>query len=124
MCIFAHRSAALVIAIMGILKAGATCAIIDPAYPTARQITYLKVAQPKALIVLAAAGVLQDEVKGKQKTKGKNREEKKRKERKKGSLYLLFCFQIRVFGCYSRNSIGSPKFVHGPLVFASFAKCR
>ncbi len=61
--IFAHRSAPLVVAILGILKAGGTVAIVDPQYPCSRQITYLQVARPKALIVLKAAGVLQDEVK-------------------------------------------------------------
>ena len=62
-CIYAHRSAPLVVAVMGVLKAGGTVSIIDPQYPSARQITYLNVAEPKVLIVLAAAGILQPEVK-------------------------------------------------------------
>ena len=61
--IFAHRSSPLVVAIMGVLKSGATVCIIDPQYPPKRQITYLEVAQPKALIVLEEAGNLQEEVK-------------------------------------------------------------
>lgn len=61
--IYAHRSAALVVAVMGVLKAGATVSIIDPAYPAQRQIVYLQLARPKALVVLAEAGVLLPEVK-------------------------------------------------------------
>ena len=36
---------------------------LDPAYPPARQCVYLKVSQPKGLIVLAKAGILSEEVK-------------------------------------------------------------
>jgi non-ribosomal peptide synthetase component F len=59
---YAHRSAALVVGIMGILKSGATFTVIDPAYPVARQIVYLKVAQPTGILTLAAAGVPAAEV--------------------------------------------------------------
>ncbi|EJD54724.1 alpha-aminoadipate reductase Lys1p [Auricularia subglabra TFB-10046 SS5] len=54
--IYAHRSVELVVAVMGVLKAGATFSVIDPAYPPARQTVYLKVAAPRALVVLSGAG--------------------------------------------------------------------
>eukprot|EP00039_Didymoeca_costata_P013486 m.205781 g.205781 ORF g.205781 m.205781 type:complete len:984 (-) comp15790_c0_seq1:3659-6610(-) len=61
---YAHRSAPLVVGIMGILKSGATFTVVDPAYPAERQIIYLKVAQPRAVVSLAAAGALSPEVQG------------------------------------------------------------
>lgn len=36
--LYAHRSPALVVGIMGILKSGATFTVIDPAYPVERQV--------------------------------------------------------------------------------------
>ncbi|CAL1708951.1 unnamed protein product [Somion occarium] len=54
--VYAHRSVELVVAVMAILKAGATFSVIDPAYPPSRQTIYLKVAQPRALVVLKGAG--------------------------------------------------------------------
>lgn len=53
--IYAYRGVDLVVAVMGALKAGATFSVIDPLYPPDRQIIYLKVAQPRALINLAKA---------------------------------------------------------------------
>ena len=53
--IYAHRGVDLVIAILGVLKAGATFSVIDPAYPSDRQITYLDVARPRALVVIEEA---------------------------------------------------------------------
>ncbi|KAG7192232.1 large subunit of alpha-aminoadipate reductase [Scheffersomyces spartinae] len=56
--IYAYRGVDLMIAVMGVLKAGATFSVIDPAYPPARQNIYLSVAKPRALIGLEKAGVL------------------------------------------------------------------
>ena len=53
--IYAYRGVDLVIAVMGVLKAGATFSVIDPLYPPDRQVIYLKVAQPRALINLEKA---------------------------------------------------------------------
>ncbi len=64
--IYAYRGVDLVVAVMGVLKAGGTFSVIDPLYPADRQVIYLKVAQPRALINLAKAtqeaGELSDEV--------------------------------------------------------------
>ncbi|ORX45791.1 large subunit of L-aminoadipate-semialdehyde dehydrogenase [Piromyces finnis] len=60
--IYAFRDVDLIVAIMGVLKAGATFSVIDPAYPPSRQNIYLEVAQPKGLIVLKKSGVLHDTV--------------------------------------------------------------
>ncbi|KAF8531324.1 alpha-aminoadipate reductase Lys1p [Gautieria morchelliformis] len=56
--VYAHRSVELAVAVMAILKAGATFSVIDPAYPPTRQIMYLRVAQPRGLIVLHGAGTI------------------------------------------------------------------
>lgn len=56
--IYAYRGVDLVVAVMGVLKAGATFSVIDPAYPPARQNIYLSVAKPQGLIGLEKAGVL------------------------------------------------------------------
>lgn len=56
--IYAHRGVDFVVAVMGVLKSGATFSAIDPAYPPARQNIYLSVAKPKALIVIKKAGIL------------------------------------------------------------------
>ncbi|KAG5349365.1 putative NRPS-like protein biosynthetic cluster [Termitomyces sp. Mn162] len=56
--IYAHRSVDLVVAVIAVLKAGATFSVIDPAYPASRQIIYLRVAQPRGLIVLKGAGTI------------------------------------------------------------------
>eukprot|EP00051_Salpingoeca_urceolata_P007651 m.99362 g.99362 ORF g.99362 m.99362 type:complete len:1315 (-) comp15332_c1_seq1:111-4055(-) len=60
--LYAHRSTAIVIGIMGILKSGATFTVIDPAYPVKRQTVYLEVSQPRGIITLAAAGKVGAEV--------------------------------------------------------------
>jgi amino acid adenylation domain-containing protein len=56
--VYAHRSAALPWAVLGILKAGAAFLILDPAYPAARLIQYVRSAQPRGLISLEAAGAV------------------------------------------------------------------
>lgn len=53
--IYAYRGVDLVVAVVGTLKAGAAFSVVDPAYPPDRQEIYLKVAQPRALIVIAKA---------------------------------------------------------------------
>ncbi|KAL8752276.1 MAG: hypothetical protein Q9199_005862 [Rusavskia elegans] len=53
--IYAHRGVDLVVSVFGVLKAGATFSVIDPAYPSDRQIIYLDVAKPKALVVIEKA---------------------------------------------------------------------
>jgi amino acid adenylation domain-containing protein/non-ribosomal peptide synthase protein (TIGR01720 family) len=60
--IYAHRSAPLVWALMGVLKAGAAFTILDPAYPPARLISYLRLARPRGWIQLAVAGPPPDEL--------------------------------------------------------------
>jgi amino acid adenylation domain-containing protein len=54
--IYGHRSAALVWAVLGVLKAGAAFLILDPAYPTRRTIDYLQLARPRGWLQLEAAG--------------------------------------------------------------------
>ena len=54
--VYAHRSAALPWALLGILKAGAAFLILDPAYPTARLIQFIRRARPRGFIGLDAAG--------------------------------------------------------------------
>ncbi|KAL1730517.1 hypothetical protein EV714DRAFT_250293 [Schizophyllum commune] len=56
--VYAHRSVDLVVAVMAVLKVGAIFSVIDPAYPASRQIIYLRVAQPRALVVLKGAGTI------------------------------------------------------------------
>ena len=61
--IYAFRGVDLVVAVMGVLKAGATFSVIDPAYPPARQKVYLSVAKPRALVILEKAGAIAPSVK-------------------------------------------------------------
>ncbi|HET9913457.1 MAG TPA: amino acid adenylation domain-containing protein [Anaerolineales bacterium] len=56
--IYAHRSASLVWALLGILKADAAFVILDSAYPVQRLINYLQVVKPKGWIQLEEAGPL------------------------------------------------------------------
>ncbi|CUM66147.1 uncharacterized protein PRCAT00003804001 [Priceomyces carsonii] len=61
--IYAYRGVDLMVAVMGVLKAGATFSVIDPAYPPARQNIYLSVAKPRGIIVIGKAGTLDPLVK-------------------------------------------------------------
>ncbi|MBV8856635.1 MAG: amino acid adenylation domain-containing protein, partial [Acidobacteria bacterium] len=56
--VFAHRSAPLVWALLGTLKAGAAFVSLDPAYPPARLIDYMEMARPRAFIHVEGAGPL------------------------------------------------------------------
>lgn len=58
--IYAYRGVDLMVAVMGVLKAGATFSVIDPAYPPARQNVYLKVANPQGIIGIKKAGIISD----------------------------------------------------------------
>ncbi|CDK24273.1 unnamed protein product [Kuraishia capsulata CBS 1993] len=58
--IYAYRGVDLMVAVMGVLKAGATFSVIDPAYPPARQTIYLRVANPAGVIGIKKAGVLSE----------------------------------------------------------------
>lgn len=55
--LYSHRGVDLVVAAMGVLKAGATFSVIDPAYPPERQNIYLDVARPRALVVIEKATI-------------------------------------------------------------------
>jgi len=54
--VFAHRSAPLVLALLGILRSGAAFCILNPDYPAARLISQMRRVRPKAWIHIAAAG--------------------------------------------------------------------
>jgi amino acid adenylation domain-containing protein len=54
--IYAARNSSLVVALFGILKAGAAFLILDPAYPLARTLDYLRIAQPKGWLQPAGDG--------------------------------------------------------------------
>ena len=60
--IFAHRSAPLVQAVLGVLTAGAAFMVLDPAYPAPRLVEMLRLASPRAWIALQAAGPVPDAV--------------------------------------------------------------
>ena len=64
--IYSYRGVDLMVAVMGILKAGGTFSVLDPAYPPDRQNIYLEVSKPRALVVIERAtreaGQLDDKV--------------------------------------------------------------
>jgi amino acid adenylation domain-containing protein len=53
--VYGQRSASLVCAVFGILKAGAAFLILDPAYPPARLVDYLGLAKPRAFVRLGVS---------------------------------------------------------------------
>ncbi|MFL5385134.1 MAG: amino acid adenylation domain-containing protein, partial [Longimicrobiaceae bacterium] len=59
--VWAHRSPALVRALLGAWKAGAAFAILDPAYPPVRLAAQVRAAKPSALLRIAAAGEVPEE---------------------------------------------------------------
>lgn len=61
--IYGHRSASLVWAVLGVLKAGAGFLILDPTYPAKRLIDYIRAAQPSGFVQIEAAGALSSELK-------------------------------------------------------------
>ncbi|HYX24263.1 MAG TPA: amino acid adenylation domain-containing protein, partial [Thermoanaerobaculia bacterium] len=60
--IWAHRSAPLSLAVLGVLEAGAAFVMLDPAYPAARVVDMLDLARPRAWVAVAAAGPVPAEV--------------------------------------------------------------
>ena len=60
--IYGNRSAALVWALLGILKAGAAFVILDPAFPAARLKAYMSQARPAAWLQIEGAGQLPQEL--------------------------------------------------------------
>jgi amino acid adenylation domain-containing protein len=60
--IYGYRSASLVWALLGILKAGAAFMILDPAYPVSRLMGYLQAAKPQGWIRIEAAGPCPDQL--------------------------------------------------------------
>jgi amino acid adenylation domain-containing protein len=60
--IWAHRSAPLAVAVLGVLEAGAAFVILDPAYPTSQLVDRLEVSGPRAWVALEAAGPVPGEV--------------------------------------------------------------
>ena len=56
--LYGYRNAAFVCAILGVLKAGTTFSILDPAYPAARLLTYIEMIQPRGCIQIGEAGPL------------------------------------------------------------------
>ncbi|BAZ34002.1 amino acid adenylation (plasmid) [Cylindrospermum sp. NIES-4074] len=61
--IYGQRSAWLVLAIIGVLKAGATFLILDPAYPTSRLLDCLNLASPRGWLEIADAGEIPNALK-------------------------------------------------------------
>ncbi len=56
--VYAQRSSELIVALLGVLKAGAAFVVLDPAYPAARLSAYLQVAEIGGWIQMEAAGQL------------------------------------------------------------------
>jgi amino acid adenylation domain-containing protein len=56
--VYAHRSASLPVALLGVLRAGGAFLILDPAYPEARLLQILDQAAPRGWLQMEAAGPL------------------------------------------------------------------
>ena len=54
--VYGYRSATLICALIGILKAGAAFCILDPAYPAERLIDYLRLLSPRGWLRIVEAG--------------------------------------------------------------------
>ncbi|HEX7239401.1 MAG TPA: amino acid adenylation domain-containing protein, partial [Longimicrobiaceae bacterium] len=59
---YGHRSASLVWALLGILRAGAAFLVLDPSYPALRLRTFLRIARPAGWLRIAAAGAAPEAV--------------------------------------------------------------
>src|SRR4051794_19575891 len=53
--LWAHRGASLAWAVLGTLKAGAAIMVLDPVYPAARLVDYLRIGGPRAWLAVAGA---------------------------------------------------------------------
>lgn len=53
--LYSARCVELVVAYMGVLRAGATVSVLDPQYPADRQIVYLEVSRPRAIVTIKKA---------------------------------------------------------------------
>ncbi|HEX4965502.1 MAG TPA: amino acid adenylation domain-containing protein [Thermoanaerobaculia bacterium] len=60
--IWAHRSAPLAVAVLGVLEAGAAFVLLDPAYPAVQLVSRLALARPRAWVAVEAAGPAPAEV--------------------------------------------------------------
>lgn len=56
--VYAHRSRALAAALLGTWQAGCAFLVLDPAYPSARLLDYIRLARPQGWLQLEAAGPL------------------------------------------------------------------
>ncbi|HEU4455090.1 MAG TPA: amino acid adenylation domain-containing protein, partial [Longimicrobium sp.] len=62
--VYAHRSAALVRALLAVWKAGAAFAVLDPAYPPARLAAQIRAVAPATLVHIAPPGEVMGEMPG------------------------------------------------------------
>jgi amino acid adenylation domain-containing protein len=54
--IYGQRSASLVWAVLGLMKAGGAFLILDPTYPASRLVDYLEIANPRGFVQIEGAG--------------------------------------------------------------------
>jgi amino acid adenylation domain-containing protein len=60
--VYAHRSAALVPALLGVLRIGAAFSVLDPSHPSARLVATVEALRPRGCVSLDAAGALPADV--------------------------------------------------------------